>query len=118
MSIGRSIKSHIGLADRRVVALSSAALPDKPDAADFEQIGAVDDLEHLLDVLLDDEHGEALCADAAHELEDLLDDERREARRGLVHQQHLRLRHQRAADRAHLLLAARQRAGELARGAP
>ena len=41
----------------------------------------------------------------------------REPHRGLVHQQQPRPRHQRAAHRDHLLLAARERAGELARAA-
>ena len=38
-----------------------------------------------------------------------VDDHRREAERRLVEQQQLGLRHQRAADREHLLLAAGQR---------
>ncbi len=46
---------------------------------DLEQIGAVDDVEHLLDVLLDDQHGESFGADAAHEIEHLL---RRRAAQG------------------------------------
>ena len=48
---------------------------------------------------------------AATFAEDLLGQHRREAHRGLVEQQQLRARHQRAADRQHLLLSARQRAG-------
>ena len=40
------------------------------------------------------------------DLENLLDDLRREPHRRLVEQDHLRPRHQRAADGAHLLLAA------------
>ena len=51
--------------------------------------------------------------DLDHDLEDLLDEDRREAHRRLVEQQQLRARHQRAADRAHLLLAARHRPGLL-----
>ena len=54
----------------------------------------------------------------AQDLEQLLDDQRREAERGLVEQHQARPQHQRAADRQHLLLAARQRAGLLARAAP
>src|SRR5690606_41537472 len=46
-------------------------------------------------------------------VEDLLDDERGEPQRRLVEQEQLRPRHQRAADRQHLLLAARQRAAAL-----
>ena len=97
----------------KLLPFSSAAVPDELDGADLEQIGAVDDVEHLLHVLLDDQHGQPLGADLADEIEHLLHHERREPGRRLVHQQHLRLRHQRAADRAHLLLAARHGAGRL-----
>ena len=45
--------------------------------------------------------------------EHLLDQQRREAERGLVEDQQLRLGHQAAPDGQHLLLAARQRAGAL-----
>ena len=48
-----------------------------------------------------------------HQLEHLLHHQRRQPGRRLVHQQQFRLGHQRAADRAHLLLAAGQRAGQL-----
>ncbi len=44
--------------------------------------------------------------------EHFLDQQRRQAHRRLVHQDHLRARHQRAADRQHLLLAAGEIAGE------
>ena len=46
--------------------------------------------------------------------EQLLDQQRREAERRLVEDEQLRLGHQAAADREHLLLAAGQRAGALA----
>ena len=52
------------------------------------------------------------------DLEDLLDQDRRQAHRRLVQQQQPGPRHQRPADRAHLLLAARQRAGLLGAAAP
>ena len=48
----------------------------------------------------------------AHDLENLLDDLRCESHRRLVEQDHRRLRHQRPADRRHLLLAARRIAGK------
>ena len=47
------------------------------------------------------------------DVEGALDDVGREPERGLVEHDELRPRHQRAADREHLLLAARQRAGGL-----
>src|SRR5436309_15980260 len=64
------------------------------DAPDLEQIGAVDQLEQLLHVLLDDQHGEPFAPDSSHQIEHLLHDERRESRRRLVQQQELRFRHQ------------------------
>ena len=47
------------------------------------------------------------------DVEDLLDEDRRQAHRRLVEEEDLGLGHQRAADREHLLLAARQRPGLL-----
>ena len=47
----------------------------------------------------------------ADDLEDLLDDDRREAHRRLVEENEDGLGHQRAADRHHLLLAARGEPG-------
>ena len=52
--------------------------------------------------------------DLADDVKDLLDISRRQSHRRLVHAQQFGVRHQRPADRNHLLLAARQRAGELA----
>src|ERR1700674_2003777 len=111
-----SIRSqpHIGAADQ-IVVLELGRGAGQPDAPDLEQVGAVDDVEHLGDVLLDDEHGETLGADATDEIEHLLDDQGGETCGRLVHQQEFRARHQGAADGDHLLLAARQGAGELAR---
>src|SRR5215510_8985595 len=78
------LQPQIGLADE-VVALQFARRAGEPDAPDLEQIGAVDDVEHLVDVLLDDEHRQAFGADAAHEVEDLLHDQRGETGGRLIH---------------------------------
>src|SRR4029077_14404585 len=83
------------------------------DAARLEQVRAIDHPEHLLHVLLDDQHGQTAGPDAIDQLEDLLDQNRRQPSGRLVEQEQLRLGHQRPADRAHLLLAARHAAGEL-----
>src|SRR5581483_715546 len=56
-------------------------------------------------VLLDQQDGDAEVAiDLLDDREHLLHQERRQAHRWLVHQDHLRARHQRTADREHLLL--------------
>ena len=61
-------------------------------------------------VLLDDEHGEPVpLVQLADDPEDLAHDHRREPERRLVEHQQARSRHQRAREREHLLLAARQR---------
>jgi hypothetical protein len=83
------------------------------DGSRLEQVGPVDDLEHLLHVLLDDQHGESARTDALHQLEDLLHHDRRQTGRRLVEQQQLGIAHQRTTDGAHLLLAARHGAGHL-----
>jgi hypothetical protein len=68
-------------------------------------------------ILLGEQKGNfLLLVQRMHDVENLLDDLRRESHRRLVEQDHFRLRHQRPADRGHLLLAARGVAGE--RGAP
>ena len=85
----------------------------RADAARFQQVGAIHHTQHLADVLLDDQHGEAAGADALHQAEHLLHDHRRQAGGRFVEQQQPGLGHQRAADGAHLLLAARHGAGEL-----
>src|SRR4029453_4146341 len=83
------------------------------DTARLEQVRAVDHPEHLLHVLLDDQHGQAAGPDAIDQLEDLFDENRRQPGGRPAQQEQLRLRHQRPADRAHLLFAARHAAGEL-----
>src|SRR5207248_11790482 len=61
----------------------------------------------------DDENRESLRANAADEIEHFLHDERSKPCGRLVHQQEPRPRHERAANRAHLLLAPRECAGWL-----
>ena len=69
--------------------------------------------ERHVDVLLGEQKRHALLlVEPVDDLENLLDDLRRQPHRGLVEQDHFRARHQGAADRAHLLLAARCVAGE------
>src|SRR4051794_18556505 len=64
-------------------------------------------------VLLDEKNGDAeVTVDFVDDRENLFHQQRRQAHRGLVHQDHLRARHQRAADREHLLLAAGKIAGK------
>jgi len=52
----------------------------------------------------------ATCLKRANDAEDLLREQRREAEARFVHQHQRRPRQQRAADRQHLLLPARQQA--------
>src|SRR5262249_61569277 len=65
-----------------------------------------------VELMLDDENVEvAYLLEPSYDGEDFLDDERREPERRLVEQDRLRIRHQRAPDHHHLLLAAREIAG-------
>src|SRR5207248_6722376 len=107
-----SSDSQVRFADR-VAGQELGGAGGGADAAGLQHVRAVDDAEHLLDVLLDDQHREAAGPQALHQLEDLLDDYGGKARRGLVQQEELRLGHEGAADRAHLLLAAGHAAGQL-----
>src|SRR5260370_32445073 len=84
------------------------------DAAVDHHIAAMRELEGVERVLLDQEYGELLLrVERADGLENLPGDERGEPERGLVEQQEAWPAHQRARDRQHLLLAARQRAAAL-----
>ena len=92
---------------------SAAAGPCIDDVAVLQHVGAMGDRQRHRGVLLDHQDGGALSVDGLDDVEHLLDQHRREAHRRLVHQQQPRPRHQRAPDREHLLLAARQRAAVL-----
>src|SRR5713101_1631453 len=74
--------------------------------------------EHGLGELLDDENGQPLTGEVGNPFVELLDDERRQAHRQLVEQQQRRARCQRPRDGEHLLLTARECAGELAAALP
>src|SRR5262245_32763618 len=79
------------------------------DAALFEDAARRADGGGPPHVLLHEKERDALLAHASDRGEDLVHHQRRQALGRLVHQQELRLAYQRAADRQHLLLAARQR---------
>jgi hypothetical protein len=66
-----------------------------------------------MDVLLDENHGQPGIPECLERSEQLIDEDRRQAQRRLVDNQNLRIGHQPAGDRKHLLLAARERAGLL-----
>src|SRR5256712_4434979 len=88
--------------------------PGGVNAARLEQVGPIDHPQHLLHVLLDDQHRQPAGADASHQLEHLLHEDRREPGGRLVEEEQSRFGHEGPADRAHLLLAPRHAAGELA----
>src|SRR5262245_41555766 len=91
-----------------------ARRPFEHEPSGRQHVAAVRDREGHVRILLDDQHGDARLVDLLDDLEAPLDEDRREPHRRLVHKQELRLRHQRPSHRDHLLLAARQRSGELA----
>src|SRR5262249_58982447 len=88
--------------------------PGECDAAVDHDIAAVGELERVEGVLLDQEHGELLLlVERLDRLEDLPRDERGQAQRGLVEEKQAGAAHERARDREHLLLAAREGAAAL-----
>src|SRR6266850_4936957 len=106
----------------KVVVLHERVLLELGDRSAFEHdlavhddVAAVGDANRLVEILLGHQHREAVALLELLDLGDgMRDQDRREPHRGLVHQQQAGRGHQRAADRQHLLLAARERAGELA----
>src|SRR4051812_46599940 len=104
----------------QVRATDGLVLPDlggdagHDDVAGLKQVGEVGEFQRQIGVLLHQQDADAaLGADPPHDAEDLLHDQRREAEARLVQQQQLGPQQQRAGDRQHLLLAARERAGLL-----
>jgi hypothetical protein len=88
-------------------------------AARLEHDGAIGEPQRKLHVLLDEKDADAvLVADATHELADLLHQARRKAEEGLIDHEKLRLRHQAARNRHHLLLAAGERMRDPEQAAP
>src|SRR5262249_6330912 len=69
-------------------------------------------------VLSDEEDGEPAMVDPPQVLEDRTDDHRGQAEAGLVQHEEPRTGHQATSNRAHLLLASRQRPRELALALP
>ncbi len=86
----------------------------QPDAAGLDNQTIAGDLEGGHHVLLDQEDGDARAVDLGEHFAQPFHHARREAERELVDHQELRARHDPAADRAHLLLATRERVGVLA----
>src|SRR5260370_40526812 len=81
------------------------ALPD--DAALLDDVMAVGDAGQRREVLVDDQDGEAERLEAREAAPDLGADQRRQALGRFVEDEEARVGHQGAADRQHLLLAAR-----------
>src|SRR3989449_3100255 len=98
-----------------LVAEQLARPPLQHELPALEHARPVGERERLADVLLHQQHRDAVRVDGPHRLEDPRDEHGRQAERRLVQHEHARARHERPADRAHLLLAARERARELRR---
>ena len=107
-----SRQAEIGLPNGRIV-LKRFGGAFAGDAAVFQEIAAVRDLQALLGVLLDQENAVPSSRIRPIVRNSSLRHDRRQPERGLVEQQDIGRRHQRAADRKHLLLAAAHRAGGL-----
>src|SRR5882672_2855862 len=75
------------------------------DRSGLQHVTVVGDGQGLVGVLLDEQHGGAVVVNLANDAKDLLHEHRGQAERGLVQKHQPGLRHQRAPDRQHLLLA-------------
>src|SRR5664280_1494939 len=83
------------------------------DAARLEDAGVVGESEGMRHILLDEEDGDAGLANGGKRGEHLADEARGKAESRLVEEEEARACHEAAADRAHLLLSSRERAGFL-----
>src|SRR5581483_3593654 len=100
------------VAERRIVE-ERVAVAREHGPAVLQHVGALDEIERAMNVLLDQQHGHAGAGDPVQGFDDFLDQARRDADEGLIEQEQPRIRHERAADRHHLLLPAAQLAGVL-----
>src|SRR5215472_165509 len=90
----------------KAVAGERGAVGDMNHRTAFDDDGAIGDAENFLGVLLDQDRRHAFLADdAAQRRQQFLDDDRRQPLQRLVEQHDARIKHQRATDREHLLLA-------------
>src|SRR6516164_9662957 len=106
------VGSQVGGADLRIVEeVRTFAL--MRDAAGFQDVGMISDSERLVSHLLYKQDRESCFPQCADGVEDVLDNQRCEPERRLIQKEQLRLAHQRASDREHLLLASRHSASSL-----
>src|SRR3989454_8570595 len=87
------------LRDQSLVVSHLAGAPAERDAPGVEDHDLVGEVEGELDVLLDQKNRLAFALQAQEGAADLRDDQRRKSFGRLIHQQHARVSHQRAADR-------------------
>src|SRR5256712_2924309 len=87
--------------------------PLEHDPPVLEHVASVRELERARHVLLDEHDRHAGAIDTLQGVEDELHRHRRQSEARLVQQEQARAGHEPAPDRAHLLLAARQRPGQL-----
>src|SRR5262249_47105599 len=92
--------------------LAGGAFAD--DAAVLQHVDALDDGERRAGILLDQQPRHARLLNGADRLEDLDLETVGDADRRFIEQEQPRIAHERATDREHLLLPARQRTGLLA----
>ena len=76
------------------------------DSATLEDVGALDQFQYRVHVLLDNEHAHAGAMQSAEDRKNRLDDFRRQTERRLVEKEQTGQAHKRAGQRQHLLLAA------------
>src|SRR5450631_2546749 len=113
---GSRLEAHVELVDELVVGELGARAALELDVAVDDDVAAVGDADGLVEVLLRHEDREAAAfLEAADLVDGAAHQEGRQAHRGLVDQQDLRLRHEGARERQHLLLAAAHAPRELLR---
>src|SRR5579859_5431425 len=111
----RGSQPQIKFLDQVVVVELVGGAAFEGDLAVDDDVAAVGEAQRLLEILLGHQHGERVALlHFGDGLDGAADQDRSEADRRLVDQEDLRRQHQRAAERQHLLLAARHAAGELA----
>ena len=114
LAANRLLQTHIGAAYAIVgEKFAAASGPCHPPV--FQNVGAAREFERQRHILLHEQAGDFFGIELANSIKDVAYNDRRQAQRWFVEHDELRRANQTASDRKHLLLAARERSGRLAR---
>src|SRR5258708_6247493 len=110
--MGPSIDAEIS-AERTGIAGDVARTRLVDHFSGLEDVDAIGDGERGIQVLLDQENGKSVFREVGDDVLEMLHHDGRQAFRRLIHENELRINYERASNREHLPLAARELSGKM-----